>query len=297
MSFDKLEDPMSAAVNGDHPADPVPLAPVLLIDIGGTNIKWHLTTRQNRASYYQRLVEGPLQTVHRVKWERRLWRSLEEIVSPQAGKVAGIGVSITDHTAGDSREYKGYLREEGIPGNLAERLEHIAGLARGSVTIIHDTRAWARGYQSYLSLSQKGEIGPRGLIVVGTGVSFVKIDKGNVEYPELSSQPHNWETLNAIAGGKKKKVHRAPHEHLAKKFFEWMEQERWDETDQEKEILKRALVFLREISRVHGLRNFVFAGGYGVRFLDLETGYELSVLDRSIAFDPDHIPLMGLLTA
>ena len=296
MSFDKLEDPMSAEVNGDYPDDPVPSAPVLLIDIGGTNIKWHLTTRRNRASHYQRLVEGPLQPVHRVKWEGRLWRSLEEIVSPQAGKVARIGVSITDHAAGDSREYKGYLRKKGLPTNLAERLEHLAGLVRGSVTITHDTRAWARGYQSYLSLSQKGEVGPHGLIVVGTGVSFVKIDNGNVEYPELSSEPHDWKDLYKMAGSGGE-MSRAPHNHLAKSFFDWLAPKRRGETREKEEISRRTFVFLREISRVHGLRNFVFAGGYGARFLDLETGYELSALERSIAFDPDHIPLMGLLTA
>jgi hypothetical protein len=303
----------------------------LLIDIGGTSIKSYYTDISDSGSFLKSLKAGAI-GLRRSPWEKQglvetlrdlvkepepeeVWKhtgghgpTIKVIERPEGPK--RIRVSITDHTSGDSRSYRGYLtRTGGLPEDLAEQMERWAGggwsrscgilIPNEPITLTHDTQAWGLGFQRVWK-DKHGDISePVGLLVVGTGISFVKVSRSmlvfsRLECPELCDAPHDWSRLRERGGWGE--VSRAPHDHLAKLFFDWLDSQGWNDTRIDDEISVRADMLLQELERAHGIRKFVFAGGYGKRFSKLVSKYHVEVLtERELGFDPDFIPMLGLL--
>lgn len=282
-----------------HPTDPITpdeRTPVrLLIDVGGTNIKHMITSCAGPDSFLESLQATPPQAPTRIPWaEHQLEKALVGIIE-SAGPVDQIQLAITDHPNGNRRKYCGYLREKGsLPQNLAERMEQVAVLPRGCATIFHDTKAWASGYQYYLSAQPDIQRSSRGLLVVGTGISFASIAGETLEHPELSSLRYDWTALRDKGGWGEAK--RAPHNHLAKRFFNWLDQQAWSDERKACEIATRSEILLRGLAAEHGLTHFVFAGGLAPRFNGLASDDQIEVLsEESLGFHPNFLPMLGML--
>jgi hypothetical protein len=303
----------------------------LLIHIGGTSIKSCSSDISDAGSFLKSFKAGAV-GLSRIPWkEQGLLETLRDLVKePQLKEVwkhtgghgptikvierpegpKRIRVSITDHTSGDSRFYRGYLAQTGgLPADLAEQMEHWAGggwsrscgilIPNKPITLTHDTRAWGLGFQRVWSDKHGGLSEPVGLLVVGTGISFVKMSRAmlissKLEFPELSDASHDWTRLRERGGWGD--TSRAPHNHLARPFFNWLDSQGWNDTRMDDEINVRADMLLQELERVHGIRKFVFAGDYGERFSKIDTQYPVEILTkRKLGFDPDFIPMLGLL--
>jgi hypothetical protein len=304
----------------------------LLIDIGGTSIKSYYTDLSDSGQFLKSLKAGAI-GIRRSPWEKHgLVETLRDLVKepepeevwkhtgghgptikvierrPQTFK--RIRVSITDHTSGDSRSYRGYLtRTGGLPEDLAEQMERWAGggwsrscgilIPNEPITLTHDTRAWGLGFQRILKDEYRVFSEPVGLLVVGTGISFVKVSPqllvfSKMECPELSDAPHDWTRLRDQGGWGE--TSRAPHNHLAKPFFDWLDSQEWSAARKDDEINVRSNMLLEELVSVHRIRKFVFAGGFAERFSKINTQYPVEILTkRQLGFDPDFIPMLGLL--
>ena len=305
----------------------------LLIDIGGTSVKSKCLEITDHESFLRSLKAGCFGWVERSLWQERgllktlqdliertarhhveVWKSPGGHVSPirfiETIDLKRIRVSITDHTQQDSRRYRGYLTWKcGLPEKLAEQMEQWAGngwyhscgslFPNQPIALTHDSQAWALGFQRLLNDDKGVTRDPVSLLVVGTGISFVKVSRSlmittKIEVPELSDATHDWQKLRERGGWGE--ASRAPHNHLAKLFFDWLDSQGWNDDRVNDEINVRTEMLLKELERVHGIRRFVFAGGYGERFSNIATKYHTEVLtQKKLGFDPDFIPMLGLL--
>jgi hypothetical protein len=227
---------------------------VLYLDVGGSAIKSIAIPCHKASDFYSYLKGNSEAAVIRTEWDpHEKGETLTQIVSRLVSKlerVHRVAISIGgSNVSSNGRKYGDWMTKNGrVEGNLAESLEHVLALNRGSVSILTDSLAWGQGVRSLLRESGRSLADGVGLLVVGTGVAFTTLTDTGVALRHLHDwNRYDWDELAQFA---KFKHGDWIHKHLGAGYFKWRDSQYQSDIDRREETTKRYQFVLEVVSIV-----------------------------------------------
>jgi len=290
----------------DHVSNGIPIEKtVLCVDVGGTSIKAAIW----QADQDQATIGSPLWQAH-FGSEAWLNGSLPSLFTERYfdhwSSVDSINVSITGTVSDDGRRYEGWLKQNGVPSDLAHAIESASG--KNHVHLMNDAEAHCRGVL-YLQTSIKQSLSlPMLTLVLGTGVgmTYTKTqDDIVVLEADKDFAPNDFDLLMSLAGcpNDKGRPFRI-HAHLGQEYFRW-----WRANHPISDIglcndfSDRVRLLIESITEHYPPMSIMFAGGnarwinmfaFESRYPQIEWRHIRDLVVNVLGAHEDLIPLWGM---